>query len=89
MDLSDGRKDGMCDGNVLGSYLHGFFDSDDLRCRLVNMIANKKGLNITSKAINDDIKALDEYKENEYNRLADMVRASLDMKAIYNIMGIN
>lgn len=46
------------------------------------MIANKKGLNITSKAINDDIKALDEYKENEYNRLADMVRASLDMKAI-------
>ena len=89
IDLSDGRKDGMCDGNVLGSYLHGFFDSDDLRCRLVNMIANKKGLNITSKAINDDIKALDEYKENEYNRLADMVRASLDMKAIYNIMGIN
>lgn len=89
VELADGRVDGMCDGNVLGSYLHGFFDSDDLRCRLIYMLAQKKGLGIGEDVIKKDIMALSEYKENEYNRLADAVRASLDMKAIYDIMGID
>lgn len=88
INLSDGRSDGMCEGNVLGSYLHGFFDSDDLRIRLIRMLAEHKGIDISEDDIKSDIGALDEYKEKEYNKLADMVRASLDMKAIYDIMGI-
>lgn len=86
--LSDGRMDGMCEGCVFGSYLHGFFDSDELRRRLIRMIANHKAINISDDDINKDIKVIDEYKNAEYDRLADMVRASLDMDAIYKIMGI-
>lgn len=88
IELDNDKYDGICDRNVLGTYLHGFFDSDELRISLLKMLAEKKGMNPDIIYMDGEFKSLHDYKENEYNKLADMVRESLDMSKIYEIMGI-
>lgn len=78
--LSDGRCDGLCSGEVYGSYVHGIFDS--CAAEIVECLCRKKGID-ADKIKNVDIKAL---REREYDRLADMVRSSLDMDLIYKIL---
>jgi adenosylcobyric acid synthase len=70
------------DGNVLGSYLHGLFDNGHLCRALIDHARRKKGLN----ALNGAALTMDEFRERELNRLADVVRASLDMGKIYKIL---
>lgn len=79
--LSDGRPDGMQSGNVYGSYVHGIFDSTEVSEAIVNSLAAKKGLTVCGISENRR-----EYKETQYNKLADIVRENVDMKLIYNIM---
>ena len=44
-------------------------------------LAEKKGISLTAKA-----QSMEEYKESQYDKLADLVRRSLDMEAVYKIM---
>ena len=78
--LSNGKQDGISQGDVHGSYVHGIFD----KCadKIVKCLCDKKGIDSTK------IKSIDmaELKEREYDRLADMVRESLDMDLIYKII---
>lgn len=81
--LADGRMDGLIrsDGLVFGSYLHGLFDNEWLTDTLLCRLADKKGV----KLKNQD-ESVASYKESQYNKLAALVRDSLDMKQIYAIM---
>jgi len=85
----DGSKktDGLCLGNIYGSYVHGIFDSEEVLKTIIRALYNKKGLEY-NESLSFDIKA---HKEREYNRLADELRKSLDMMYIYKIIeeGIN
>ena len=78
--LSNGKQDGISQGDVYGSYVHGIFD----KCadKIVKCLCDKKGIDSTK------VKSIDmaEMKEREYDRLADMVRESLDMDLIYKII---
>lgn len=78
--LSNGKQDGISQGDVYGSYVHGIFD----KCadKIIKCLCDKKGIDSTK------IKSIDmaELKEREYDRLADMVRESLDMDLIYKII---
>ena len=78
--LSNGKQDGISQGDVYGSYVHGIFD----KCadKIVKCLCDKKGIDSTK------IKSIDmaEMKEREYDRLADTVRESLDMDLIYKII---
>jgi len=78
----DGSPDGAVRGTVLGSYVHGLFDSGDLAEKLVGLLLGRRGL---SGAVSGggDFAA---YKERQYDLLADALRASLDMKMIYSIL---
>lgn len=80
----DGRAgdDGCVSGNVLGSYVHGLFDSGDIAARLVGILLARKGMSL------DDAPALpyDEYKNQQYDLLADGVRSALDMEKVYEIL---
>jgi adenosylcobyric acid synthase len=69
-------------GNVMGTYIHGVFDSADFRQYILNRIREKKG--ISPK------KSLDyrDYRNSQLDRLADIVRKNMDIKAVYDIMGI-
>ena len=81
--LADGRMDGFvrADGLVFGSYLHGLFDNLEFTGVILTQLAEKKGISLTATA-----KSMEEYKESQYDKLADLVRRSLDMETVYKIM---
>lgn len=70
------------EGNVFGSYIHGIFDNSGFLRGIVNNIRNGKGLTADAS----DTMTFAAYKEREYDRLADIVRHSLDMDRVYRIM---
>lgn len=69
-------------GKIMGTYIHGIFDNDVYRRSLLNGLRLAKGL-APIETINDTYTR----KQNSYNRLADTVRNSLDMKLIYTLLG--
>ncbi len=82
--LSSGQPDGCIRGNVCGTYLHGLFDTGELTERLAQYLAERKGISIA------DLTPLSHsaYVQKQYDILADTVRDSLDMDAVYQMMGI-
>lgn len=80
--LTDGSLDGCFSGNCYGTYLHGLFDTGALTEKLAIWLAECKGIDI------DDLKPMDHraYAQREYDKLADGVRAALDIEKIYEIM---
>jgi adenosylcobyric acid synthase len=70
------------DGNVFGTYIHGVFDNTGILRGIINNIKKSKGLSI------DDGKTMSykEYKELQYDRLADIVRSNIDMDMVYKIL---
>lgn len=78
------KEDGFTDGQVYGSYIHGLFDSEQIIDRMLRAIAEKKGISYEKMEMQD----YRSYKEGQYDKLADTLRASLDMEKIYAIMGI-
>ena len=79
--LEDGTEDGAQRGSVYGCYLHGFFDHEEARTAVLNALAERKGVTLGSPAF--DWRA---YKEQQYDLLADTLRASLDMDLIRRII---
>ncbi|MBQ3761411.1 MAG: cobyric acid synthase [Clostridia bacterium] len=79
-----GETDGVCnaEGNVLGTYLHGLFDDGRFFSALAAFVRKGKGVCDPQSAF----LTMDEFREREFDRIADIVRASLDMDAIYRII---
>jgi len=69
-------------GNVMGTYIHGIFDGIAFREKILNTIREGKGL-MPRKA-----KAYESLREKEIDKLADIVRNSIDMKKIYEIINL-
>ncbi len=80
--LEDGTEDGAAGENVFGTYLHGLFDSGELTARLAVWLAGRKGIKVPD--VQPESRAV--YKNRQYDRLADAVESSLDMKAIRQAM---
>ncbi|MBN2712702.1 MAG: cobyric acid synthase [Planctomycetes bacterium] len=69
-------------GNVWGTYLHGIFDNDEFRRWVIDGLRVKKKIAPLGKVVaNYEIDSL-------INKLADKVRASVDLKEIYRICGL-
>ena len=64
-------------GWVLGTYIHGLFDSPDVVERIIGNVAKRHGLLMPSVPHFS--------MEAEFDRLADVVRANLDMDLIYSL----
>lgn len=77
----DGREEGCVLNNCVGTYIHGVFDETNFREKYIKTIFDKKGISFDEKTI--DIK---EYKESQYNKLADLIRENMDMDKIYEIL---
>ena len=67
--------------NIIGTYVHGIFDNGEFTGFLLNKIREMKGLDKVEEYF--DFK---EFKEQEYNKLADVIRQNLDIEKIYKIM---
>ncbi|MGI6629976.1 MAG: cobyric acid synthase [Bacillota bacterium] len=75
------------DGTVFGTYLHGIFDNSSFTRNFINRVRKAKNLPPLPNTIPDYW----QYKEEQYDKLADVVRESLDIDQIYRIMeaGLN
>ena len=71
---------------MLGSYLHGIFDTAGFAEAMIRKLMKEKGMEYGTWNFN-----LEAHKRQEYDKLADLVRRSFDMKKIYEILeaGIN
>ncbi|WP_346939339.1 cobyric acid synthase [uncultured Clostridium sp.] len=70
-------------GNVMGTYIHGVFDGVEFRQHIINELRR-------NKEIKDKVSMpYENLREKELDKLADLVRASIDMDRIYKIMGLN
>ncbi len=78
------RVDGVMNegGNVLGSYLHGLFDDGQLFAVIAARIRRQKGDDTAHR----QPVSLAQFREREFDRIADIVRASVDMDAVYRMV---
>ena len=75
--------DGCVKGNVCGTYIHGILDSPELLKGMLEPLYREKGI---QPGIYRDLQA---YKQEQYDRLADVIRMHLDMEAVYRIIGLD
>jgi adenosylcobyric acid synthase len=73
------------EGNVFGTYIHGIFDNMEFTVGFINNIRKRKGLD---KINYDKSMEFNEYKEMQYDKLAEILRSSLNIGKIYEIVGI-
>ena len=78
--LENGIMDGLSVGNICGTYIHGIFDTSAAANAVVSALAAKKGINADFCAVD-----MREYKNRQYDILADAVRRNIDIKKIYEI----
>lgn len=81
---SDGTviPDGMADGDVWGTYIHGIFDNDEFRRALINGLRRRKGL--------DEISSITDYsllRDEAMKRWAGLLEEKLDMDFVRNLIG--
>ncbi|MCD5425184.1 MAG: cobyric acid synthase [Methanosarcinaceae archaeon] len=76
------EDDGCVDENglVIGTYLHGLFENENIRHTFVKYLCEKKGIEYKS----DDVY----FNENAYEALGNMVETAIDMDKVYEIIGI-
>ena len=71
-----------CQGNVYGSYIHGIFDAPGVADRMLQILCQRKGVDFGALETFDP----EAYKQQQYDKLADVVRQGLDMELIYRIL---
>ena len=69
-------------GNVYGSYVHGVFDASGISDTILKALCVRKGIDFDALETFD----ISEYKEHQYDLLADAVRSGLDMEFIYRVL---
>ena len=76
------KMEGRGIGNTYGSYVHGIFDRDGVASTIVQAIAKEKGVSL------DGLKdwSFQQYKEEQYHRLAAEIRKAVSMDKIYEIL---
>ena len=82
--LADGTPEGCVQGNVFGTYLHSLFDTGELTEKLTAFLCSRKGLDPAGA----DLIPMEQYRQQQFDKLADGVRAALDMPAVYAAMGL-
>ena len=79
-----GRTDGIMNprGNVMGTYLHGLFDDGQWFAAVASQIRALRGDSAQPSAP----LSFEAFREKEFDRIAAIVRSSVDMDAIYRII---
>lgn len=79
------RQDGAWNGNCAGCYIHGIFEHAEMASGFARAVLKQKGYDP------ETVKAVDwnTHKEEQYDKLAEIIRSSLDMERIYEILGKN
>ena len=83
----DGNVVGVCDEErmVVGTYLHGIFDSEDFINLFIKSLKESNDIIISEEVI---IGKVNEYKDNEYNKLSKLFEENIDMDKLGDIIKI-
>ncbi len=76
------KQDGAWSGNIYGTYIHGIFDKAAAAKTFIEAIGVQKGISTENMTGMD----FQQFKETQYDILAEELRKSLDMKEIYRIL---
>ena len=71
-------------GNIWGTYLHGVFDASAVTQALMAALLQARGLPAREGAVPN----WGQRRQAAYDKLADALRKSVDMEAVYRIMGV-
>ena len=74
---------------MYGTYVHGIFDRGVIASALVKALAGKKGITLGvpfTGIENENCMDYRDYKEKQYNKLADTLTEYLNMEEIYGIL---
>jgi adenosylcobyric acid synthase len=84
-----GELDGLVapGGRVWGTYIHGVFDNDAFRREFLLRLGRQRGGGSASAPGEEAFRYRD-WKEEQYDRLAEHVRQHCDVAAIYRLMGL-
>ena len=69
-------------GSVYGSYVHGIFDKGGICDELLRALCDRRGVDFAALGSFD----ANEYKERQYDLLADGVRSGLNMDFVYKVL---
>lgn len=76
----DGHSEGNCDSNIYGTLMHSIFDQDNFRTKFLGQVAQRNNVSF----IPDQIGFFE--KKNIYlDELAEILKATVDLDAIYDI----
>ena len=75
------KNDGLAENNILGTYIHGIFDEGDVVKRIIDKLKLEKGIDTVTEE-----KDINELKNKEYEKLADMLMNYLNIPKIYEIL---
>jgi adenosylcobyric acid synthase len=75
--------DGAYTGTVYGTYVHGIFDAGNIASTVVKALYNANGLEYDCTLSEISTKR---HKEEQYDMLANILRDSIDMDAVYKIL---
>lgn len=77
------KQDGAQKGSCYGCYIHGIFENPQAAGGFARALLRQKGYDSDSVRPSD----WNAHKEEQYDRLADIIRANLDMDLIYSLIG--
>ena len=80
--FGDENLKGTVKDNIAGTYIHGIFDNSEFTSHFLNEVRKLKGLDRI-----DENFSYSDYKNREYDKLAEVLRENLDIRKIYEIMG--
>ena len=81
----DGEVLGYTAGTVAGSYIHGIFDEVVFRETFIDLLYARKG---KTRGESEHL-SIHEYREQQFDKLAQILRESLDMDRIYEILELH
>ncbi len=74
---------GVYRDNIIGTYIHGIFDNPEFTRTFLNNVRRIKGLDAIEETID-----LKEYKEREFDKLAEIFSDNIDIDKIYDILDL-
>ncbi len=75
--INENQSDGYIVNNkTWGTYIHGIFDNNVVLNHVLKLVGEKLDQNVEYKS----------FKEEQYNKLADIIRKNVDMKLVYEIL---
>ncbi len=82
--VTENGNGGIISGNITGTYIHGIFDNMEFTGEILNSIRRRKGL---PRKVYED--KYSDAREQEFTKLASIIRKHIDIKKIYQILDRN